>query len=210
MVRKLLPPSDVDGVLGGTAANEKWKDLYTEKINGVAIDDLLKGGSVMLTLFHTTEPQSTTEESYTALYTGKLIPRLDWHGDTLSVLVRHSGTGQIRATVTDGTDTVTDEGTAFTTEGTDELSLDISTLDDSVLWTFTVEGKGTDCNVSRVKVTADPVNEFSPPLVAAGWLPDATTSAAGLMSAEDKTKLDGLGAGTSSESDVIALIIALS
>jgi len=126
------------------------------------------GGSVMLTLFHTTEAQSTTEETYTALYTGKLIPLLDWHGDVLYVLVRHSGTGQIRATITDGTGTVADEGTAFTTEGTDELSLDISTLDDSVLWTFTVEGKGTDCNASRVKVTVDPVHEFSPPLEASG------------------------------------------
>lgn len=37
----------------------------------------------------------------------------------------------------------------------------------------------------------------------------ATTSTDGLMSAADKTKLDGLGAGIS-ESDVIALIIALS
>ena len=126
------------------------------------------GGSVMLTLFHTTEAQSTTEETYTALYTGNFIPRFDWHGDVLYVLVRHSGTGQIRATVTDGTDTVTDEGTAFSAEGTDELSIDVSTLDDSVLWAFTVEGKGTDCNASRVKVTADPVDEFSPPLVASG------------------------------------------
>lgn len=165
MGRALLPPEG-GGSIG--LPTDKWEDVHTDKINGVAIDDLLKGGSVMLTLFHTTEPQSTTEESYTALYTGKLIPRLDWHGDTLSVLVRHSGTGQIRATITDGTDTVTDEGTAFSMEGTDELSLDISTLDDSFLWTFTVEGKGTDCNASRVKVTADPVDEFSPPLVASG------------------------------------------
>jgi molybdopterin converting factor small subunit len=37
----------------------------------------------------------------------------------------------------------------------------------------------------------------------------ATSSTNGLMSAADKTKLDGLGAGIS-ESDVIALIIALS
>ena len=37
MVRKLLPPEDVDGVLGGTEPNEKWKDLHTEKINGESV-----------------------------------------------------------------------------------------------------------------------------------------------------------------------------
>lgn len=169
MVRKLLPPADVDGILGGTEPNEKWKDLHTEKINGVAVEDLLKGGgSVMLTFFHTTEAKSTPEASYTPLYEGNLIPRLDWHGDTLSVLVQRSGTGQVQAKITDGTVTVTDEGESFSADGMDELSLDVSTLDDSVLWTFTVEGKGASCGTSRVKVTADPVNEFSPPLVASG------------------------------------------
>jgi hypothetical protein len=130
----------------------------------------LGGSSVMLTLVHTTIPQSTTATTYDVLATGKIIGRSDWHGPDLTVLLRRSGSGQIRVSLSDGTTTVTAETAVFAVAGTDELTLDTTTLTDGVTWDLTVEALTDDAGVTveRLKILADPIDEFAPPLVGSG------------------------------------------
>ena len=128
------------------------------------------GGSVSLTLAHTTEAQSTTSATYEDLYTGRVIARRAWHSDRLAVLVQRSGAGRVRAALSDGTHQVAVEGVVFTAAGTDTLTLDAATLDDNAVWTLTLAALASTGTVtlSRVKLTADPVDALSPPLVASG------------------------------------------
>ena len=128
------------------------------------------GGALVLTLAHTTEAQSTTSATYETLYEGAIIARGAWHGDRLTVLVQRSGAGQVRATLSDGAHTVQAEGAAFAASGMDTLSLDGATLDDNSVWTLTLAALASTGTValSRIKVTADPMDSLSPPLVASG------------------------------------------
>jgi len=130
----------------------------------------LVSGAEMLTLVHTTIPQSTTATAYDVLATGKIIGRSDWHGPELTVLLRRSGSGQIRVSLSDGTTTVTAETAVFAVAGTDELTLDTTTLADGVTWDLTVEALTDDAGVTveRLKILADPIDEFAPPLVGSG------------------------------------------
>lgn len=134
------------------------------------LDGLGTGGSsVMLTLVHTAISQSTTATAYDVLATGKIIGRSDWHGPELTVLLRRSGSGQIRISLSDGTTTVTAETAVFAVAGTDELTLDTTTLTDGVTWDLTVEALTDDAGVTveRLKILADPVNEFAPVMAVA-------------------------------------------
>ena len=152
-------------------------DLATTSTDGLMsaadktkLDGLGTGGSsVMLTLVHTTIPSSTTATEYDVLATGRIIGRSDWHMPQLSVLLRRSGSGQVRLSLTDGTTTVTAETAAFTTSGTDELTLDTTTLADGVTWDLSVEAltDASEVTVERLKIMADPVNEFSPVMAVA-------------------------------------------
>lgn len=128
------------------------------------------GGTLVLTLAHTTEAQSTTSATYEDLYVGRVIARRAWHADRLSVLVQRSGAGQVRATLSDGTHQVQVEGAAFAAAGVDALALNGSTLDDNAVWTLTLAALASTGTValSRIKCTADPADALSPPLVASG------------------------------------------
>ncbi|MCF4151746.1 hypothetical protein L2W58_08015 [Dethiosulfovibrio sp. F2B] len=135
------------------------------------LDALGSGGSsVMLTLVHTTIPSSTTATAYEVLATGQIVGRSDWYMPELSVLLRRSGSGQVRLSLSDGTTTITAETSVFAGVGTNKLTLDTSTLIDGVAWDLTVEALSTTgtVTVDRLKIMADPVNEFAPPLVGSG------------------------------------------
>jgi hypothetical protein len=66
--------------------------------------------------------------------------------------------------------TVTAETAVFAVAGTDELTLDTTTLTDGVTWDLTVEALTDDAGVTleRLKILADPIDEFAPPLVGSG------------------------------------------
>lgn len=135
------------------------------------LDALGSGGSsVMLTLVHTTIPSGTTATAYEVLATGQIVGRSDWYGPKLTSLVRRSGSGQVRLSLSDGTTTITAETAVFAVAGTDKLTLDTSMLIDGVAWNLTVEALATigTVTVDRLKIMADPVNEFAPPLVGSG------------------------------------------
>ncbi len=124
-------------------------------------------------------------------------------GDMLKIDYDYDGDGKVNAAVT--ADTAT-----YATSAGRATAADTA---DAVAWE-NVSSKPTDFTPSahaldaHTAVTLAELNaKISDKDIAS--TDAATTSAAGLMSAADKTKLDGLGAGIS-ESDVIALIIALS
>ncbi len=135
------------------------------------LDNIGTGGSsVMLTLVHTTIPSSTTSTSYEVLATGKIIGRSDWYGANLTALVKRSGSGQVRLSLSDGTTTITADTAVFSGVGIDELEIDTTTLTNGISWDLAVEAL-TDtagASVDRLKVMADPANEFAPPLVGSG------------------------------------------
>ena len=141
-----------------------------EDKSGYELAEMRGGGSVSLTLAHTTETMATTSSTYEDLYVGKIIARRAWHSDRLTVLVQRSGAGQVRATLSDGIHQVAVEGVVFTAAGVDTLTLDGGTLDDNAVWTLTLAAKASTGTVtlSRIKTTADPVDSLSPPLVASG------------------------------------------
>jgi hypothetical protein len=89
---------------------------------------------------------------------------------TFSALVARSGSGRVKLSLSDGTTTVSAETDEFSGSGIDVLSLDTSTLEDGSVWDFDVSAKTTDTSASidRLKVLADPVNEFSPVLALSG------------------------------------------
>lgn len=148
-----------------TSASGLMSAADKTKLDGLG----LGGSSVMLTLVHTTIPQSTISATYATLSTGKLIGRSDWYMPELSVLLRRSGAGQVKLSLTDGTATVTAETAVFTASGTDELTLDTTTLANGKTWTLTVSALATTgtVTVERLKILANPVNEFSPVMAVA-------------------------------------------
>jgi hypothetical protein len=141
-----------------------------EDKTGYELAEIKGGGALVLTLAHSSEDKSTTSATYEDLYSGSIIARSAWHSATFLALVQRSGAGQVRVTVTDGTHTAQVEGAAFTAEGQDALVLDCSTLNDNAVWTITVAAltSGGSATISRIKITADPVDAFSPPFVASG------------------------------------------
>ncbi|MDD3263471.1 MAG: hypothetical protein PHT94_01085 [Candidatus Nanoarchaeia archaeon] len=138
------------------------------KLNSINLDDL-NSNSVKVTLFHNTDLKSTTNESYETLYTGNLIYNKNWYNnEKLLILIKRFGTGTIKISIFDGVNTIFSESDSFTDEDTEIFNLSITTLSDSRPWVITIEGKGSNCNISRIKILTDPLNELSPILVSSG------------------------------------------
>ena len=130
------------------------------------------GGSsgTMYTVFHSTEDRSTTSATFDPLYSGSFVANSAWHGSTLTCYIVRAGAGQLRVTVSDGTTTVTVDGTVFTAAGTDKVSVSCATLATNVVWTFTVFALASSGTVtlSRIKVVASPQDALMPHVCALG------------------------------------------
>lgn len=186
VTKNVVPRATGEGSLG--TPTKKWGDVQADKISGSVVtatptaNAILKadasgkiddawlsappgtgGGSLVLTLAHSTTSKSTTSATYEALYTGSFIGRSDWYEDPYEVMVGRSGSGQIKVRLSDGTSMIESENAAFSSAGIDTFSMASTALANNKVWTFTVFVKSSaTAYLDRVKLFVNPVNEFAP------------------------------------------------
>lgn len=149
------------------------------------------GGGSFVNLLHSAGNYSTTDTTYAVVASGQFIADTSRHSATLKVLIERAvsvGTGQVKVTVSDGTNSASAETATFTntTAAQEFLEVDCSTLTTGLLWTVTVEAKNTGgtTTVSRIKVFALPAND-APSQTALCIAPAATFNATAYGSALD-------------------------